>query len=134
MITLNSHNEADALVFYFDQMGENYKVSRNFKLREFASKCGSNQVVLHPAIMIGVQALRDALQVPIRITSGYRTPSHNASVGGAKNSYHVKGMACDVRTDEFTPEEIATVARSLGLVARPYDTFCHIDVGTPRTW
>lgn len=132
---LNNLNEADSLVFYFDQVGENYKISRNFKLREFASKCGSNQVVLHPAMILAMQALSDAIGgTPIRITSGYRTPNHNRSVNGSLNSYHTKGMACDIRTDEHSPEYIAVIARELGLVARPYNTFCHIDCGIPRTW
>ena len=30
------------------------------------------------------------------LTSGYRTPEHNAKIGGAKNSFHTKGMAGDI--------------------------------------
>lgn len=33
---------------------------------------------------------------PIRLTSGYRCPHGNASVGGATNSYHVYGRAVDM--------------------------------------
>ena len=32
----------------------------------------------------------------IEITSGARCVKHNASVGGAKNSAHILGLACDV--------------------------------------
>jgi hypothetical protein len=35
-------------------------------------------------------------EVGIRITSGYRSPALNAAIGGATNSQHVKGEACDV--------------------------------------
>lgn len=33
---------------------------------------------------------------PIRVTSGYRCPSLNALIGGAKNSQHMMGEAADV--------------------------------------
>lgn len=33
----------------------------------------------------------------IPIGSGYRTPAHNASVGGAKDSMHLHGLAIDLR-------------------------------------
>jgi hypothetical protein len=31
----------------------------------------------------------------LRITSLYRSPQHNAAIGGAPNSYHTKGLAVD---------------------------------------
>ena len=34
-----------------------------------------------------------------KITSGFRTPEHNITIGGAKNSYHCKGMAGDILDD-----------------------------------
>lgn len=34
---------------------------------------------------------------PIFVTSAYRTKEHNEEVGGAKNSYHLKGEAVDIR-------------------------------------
>ena len=34
--------------------------------------------------------------VPYRITSGYRSESHNAKVGGRIGSSHLKGLACDI--------------------------------------
>ena len=40
--------------------------------------------------------LRERWQSPIYITSGYRSPELNKKVGGAKTSYHLRGMAADI--------------------------------------
>lgn len=44
-----------------------------------------------------LQPIRDQLGVPLRITSGYRSPLLNAAVGGSKRSQHCFGMAADVQ-------------------------------------
>ena len=120
--------------FYLDQVGINFRVSEHFMLREFASKCGSNQILLHHALITGLQAIRTATASPLRINSGYRSPSHNSAVGGSKNSLHMAGLAADIASDTHTPEQLAEIGSKLGLVTRPYRTFCHVDVGQPRTW
>ena len=33
---------------------------------------------------------------PLRVLSGYRTPAHNRTVGGARHSQHVQGRAIDL--------------------------------------
>lgn len=35
--------------------------------------------------------------IPFIINSGYRSKSHNAKVGGKKNSSHLKGLAVDIK-------------------------------------
>jgi hypothetical protein len=50
-----------------------------------------------------LQGVRDAVGVPMRITSGYRTPERNAAVGGSPTSQHVDGTAAD-----FVPQGITT--------------------------
>lgn len=40
--------------------------------------------------------LRERWGVPIYVTSGYRCPELNKLVGGAAQSYHLRGMAADI--------------------------------------
>ena len=71
--------------------------TEHFKVSEFACKhCGKN--LIDQRVINMAQELRDYLGVPIRVTSGYRCPVHNASpaVKGAKGSKHVLGKAADL--------------------------------------
>ena len=73
--------------------------------------------------------------VPFRITSGYRTPSHNAYVGGvqaglkSKGSSHLFGYAADIACASGQDREIIVSAlikagfRRLGIAK----TFIHCD-------
>lgn len=47
--------------------------------------------------MDALQALRDRCAFPFIVTSAFRCPSHNASVGGSSGSLHLTGMAADIR-------------------------------------
>ena len=42
-----------------------------------------------------MQKIRDAINLPIDITSGYRTPEVNKAVKGSLSSRHMQGLACD---------------------------------------
>ena len=65
------------------------------------------------------------------ITSGYRTPTHNKEVGGAKYSYHMRGMAADIRVKGMSPKELANkldaiVPDECGIIV--YKNWVHFDV------
>jgi uncharacterized protein YcbK (DUF882 family) len=66
---------------------------RNFKLSEVVhSEFDALPLELYPIACIAlgyIQAIRDILKVPIVITSGYRSPAYNQSIGGSANSYHM---------------------------------------------
>ena len=47
------------------------------------------------------KAIREAWDKPIRITSGYRCPMHNAMVGGRVLSVHQFGLALDLDLDNI---------------------------------
>jgi len=135
MNPFNSQNEADALLFDRAILGGSYKLSRNFTLGEMASKDGSPMVLIHPALILALQAIRDHTGKPVAINSGYRSPAHNRSINGATNSLHTKGMAADIVIRGMTPLEVASLAHDMGLGGiKAYPTFTHIDVGVKRTW
>ena len=53
----------------------------------------NNLVRLCKAVL---EPLREHFGVPIKINSGFRCRALNAAVGGAPNSYHIKGRAVDI--------------------------------------
>lgn len=107
----------------------NIQVAPNFNLREFECKDGSHQVVLHRLLLERLQVLRDALGRPVIINSGYRNINHNAEVGGSPNSYHLKGMAADIRVPDLSPNDVADAARAAGFNGViVYNTFVHVDI------
>ena len=48
-----------------------------------------------------LQPLRDYLGEPVVISSGYRCPSLNFTIGGASNSQHMKGEAADIKCRDY---------------------------------
>ena len=107
-------------------------LSPHFRESEFAcNHCGK----LHPD---GVpQSLVDALEdirahydnVPVSINSGYRCPTHNANVGGAPASEHLKGRAADFTVKGVDPARVhADLDPYWSGGLGKYNTFTHIDV------
>jgi uncharacterized protein YcbK (DUF882 family) len=135
MNLLNSQNEADSLWLHVSVLSDSFRLSRNFNLREFKSKDHTDLVLIHPALILGLQHLRDHVQRSITINSGYRSPAHNTAMGGATNSMHTKGMAADIVISGMTPIQVASLAHDMGFGGiKAYPTFTHIDVGVKRTW
>lgn len=93
------------------------QVTKNFNLNEFNSKCGrpmpGNIKKNIIEVIKNLQVIRDEVKVPISITSGYRSPEHNAKVKGAKDSQHVKGTAVDFKVQGLTPKEVALIVEKL---------------------
>ena len=83
------------------------KLSANFKVREFACGDGSDAVLIDEELVIVLQCIREHFGKPLHITSGYRTASHNAAVGGSKSSQHLLGRAADFWVEGV---DVATVA------------------------
>ena len=93
------------------------KLTKDFSLEEFNCKDGSsipNNVLLNiTELARNLQILRNAINKPITITSGYRSPEHNAKIKGAKDSQHVKGTAADIKVKGMTPKEVALIIEEL---------------------
>lgn len=93
------------------------KLSENFSLDEFQSKDGASfpdQVIENLKVLaVQLQALRDHVGKPITITSGYRSKEHNKKIGGALDSFHVRGMASDIQIAGMKPKEVADIIEQL---------------------
>lgn len=89
------------------------KVSDHFNAKEFACKDGSYELLLATELLEVLEKIREKFG-PVIINSGYRTPSWNAKVGGAGNSYHCKGMANFNAGQAATANNLQTGQWSLG--------------------
>lgn len=112
--------------------------TKNFKVSEFACKCGCGNKIDQRVINMA-QVIRDALGVPIHVNSGYRCEKHNAKVGGVKGSKHTKGLAADLSCSLGAVKMFETVRRLHAEGKLPdldycirYKTFIHIDCGGKR--
>lgn len=118
----------------------------HFQLSEFHSKDG----VLVPVPVRGnIKKLMQELEIirsffgdrPIKINSGYRSPSHNLSQGGEEDSLHQCGMAVDIIIPGVHPDHVADGILDLinggfiinGGVGR-YNGHTHYDIGPSRRW
>lgn len=110
-------------------------LSRHFRAREFQTgRC--NIVIVSNVLLKILDELRDKIGEPIYINSGYRTPEHNKAVGGSTLSYHMYGMAADIRADKHTPKQLYNILDSMlkgwgGI--EEHETFVHVDVRT-KEW
>lgn len=91
---------------------------KNFKLSEFfvSSTADKNGIKNEPSLDAKatvvrninllvdnvLDPVRDMVNTPIIITSGYRCPKINRLVGGANNSQHMSGCAADFHVQGFT--------------------------------
>ena len=76
--------------------GEAY-LSPHFRVQEFRCKDGSDPVFVDTALVELLEQLRTHFGKAVTITSGYRTPAHNAKAGGTRFSQHLYGRAADIR-------------------------------------
>ncbi len=91
-----------------------------------------NTLCLSPALRLAIWDIEGHFGKKIVMNSGYRTPWHNAEVGGADQSYHKKCMAADISIPGVRKSDLIAYARTVGLVGGlgcyPGRTFIHIDV------
>jgi len=113
-------------------------VSEHFRRSEFACKCGCGFAAADAGLLAVLEDLRSTFDAPVTITSGCRCQSHNARVGGARDSQHTKGLAADIAVRGIVPSEVANYLAGhypdrYGLGR--YPNWTHIDVRAgPVRW
>ena len=108
-----------------------------FDTKEFESKDGRqspfDDTVVKRELIVKLNAIRSKYGKPIVVNSGYRSPEHNAAVGGVKNSFHTLGLAADIRPLSKNMDDLPELQRICDEMNRTggvgfYDTFVHVDV------
>ena len=102
---------------------------KDFSPQELACR-GTGRLAIDERSMNMLQELRTRLGKPMILNSAYRSPSHNAAVGGAKGSLHMKALAYDCRMDNHDPQEFIAEALEVGFkgIGQYADKgFTHID-------
>lgn len=116
------------------------RLTENFDSKEFNSKDGAKmplEVLLNTGKLArNLQVLRDELDAPVTVRSGYRSPAHNRAVGGATGSTHLTGHGADITVKGYTPKQVYEAIERLIAEGRmeqgglhAYGTFTHYDNG-----
>lgn len=116
------------------------QITENFSWEEFqrsskAEELGIDNSIpdesiasqIRSLVVTVLQPLRSAFGKPLHINSGYRCPTLNKALKGAKNSQHTKGQAADIASDN--PHELAELVLQKKLPFDQmilYNTFVHI--------
>ena len=108
----------------------------HFKLDEFKCKCGCDGNLISPNLVEVLEAIREDVEFPMVVTSGYRCKLHNTKVGGHKNSSHCLGLAADISCHHFLAGLIIASAIKHGIkgigISQQGDwgqRFIHLDIG-----
>jgi len=121
------------------------KVSEHLSYAETACHCNHGCLFglapggAHPSMVALFETVRAALSLerghdcPIEIISWCRCKEHNAEVGGAPHSYHLKGMAVDtlppdgMTTDEWYDWLDRFVGKAGGVISYIDKNIVHFD-------
>lgn len=115
------------------------RLTKNFMLHElWCRHCQAFQVsTVSVELVARLQALRDRLDKPVIVTSGYRCPAHDRAVGTSNNpgqGPHVQGYAADIWVAGVSVDELAETAKAVGFtgIGRYYKKgFVHVDLRKP---
>jgi uncharacterized protein YcbK (DUF882 family) len=118
----------------------------NFHPKEVLGKSGyklfldRGEVLISELAMDKLQEFRRLVKYPIIVNSGYRTYEENLKVDGKPFSFHMMGLAFDIKSPDTEPSIVWRDAKNFGFhgIGR-YDTFTHVDwrplLGQdPRNW
>lgn len=125
-----------AIKTYFKKADGNKNLSKNFKVKEFACKDGSDYILIDDELVDILQKIREHFGKPVTITSAFRNSAYNKKIGGVSNSQHTKGTASDIKVAETLPSDVAKYVEYLlqgkggiGL----YSSFVHVDTRAKRS-
>jgi len=93
---------------------------------------------LKPKLVSTLRQLERHFGRKVVVTSGYRSPTYNRRVRGAKNSQHMYCAAADIQIAGVGKWELAAYARTLpgrgGVGTYCHTESVHVDIGPERDW
>lgn len=126
----------------------------HFTIEELACKCGCGRMEMDDEFMRHLVMIREFLDFPLSVSSGYRCPDHNAKVSSTgRTGPHTTGKAVDIRI--FGDRVLRLIEAALylnvldpgyrgglglmlhGDVAKRFvhlDTLTSEELGAPRPW
>ena len=122
------------------------QLSKNFKKSEFKCRDGTgvpDELMDNLLELVkNLQIIRDHIDKPISVISGYRTPKYNRRIGGARRSQHMTAKAADLKVRGLDPKDLREII--IGLIKEGkikkggvglYKNFVHYDVrGRNARW
>ena len=128
------------------KLKKDLQLSDNFKINEFlASNDGQS---IDAEVVLNINKLAQKLQMlrnivgSITVNSGFRGTSFNKSVGGSTNSYHLTGLAADIKFDfsGWNRKSLTKILQYIGFTnvnfywnkTRNNWVWLHVDLG--ETW
>jgi zinc D-Ala-D-Ala carboxypeptidase len=121
----------------------------HFSRKELTCQCGCDHMEMDPEFMDRLESLRTIFDRPMRITSAFRCPNHNAQVSSTGfTGPHTTGKSVDVAVSGQQAHDLLALAihhnfTGLGISQRgPHNKrFIHLDTITqgpgrprPRVW
>jgi len=106
------------------------KIAEYFSLYEFECPC-CKRVMLSPDLLARLDHLRRVINRPVYINSGYRCKEENYQVGGAPGSYHLLGMAADIRVKDYSLSDLLIYAQEMGFKGIGFyeeQNYLHLDI------
>jgi len=122
------------------------KLSQHFNLYEFtrsqtAARLGIDNMPSDDAIdnlqrlcLYFLEPLREAVDSPITINSGYRCLLLNKAIGGSLTSSHMDGEAADIIVAKMKPRNVCKVIRDLDVTydqnIHEFGQWTHLGIGS----
>lgn len=93
---------------------------------------------LKPQLVTMLKTMERHFRKPVMVTSGYRSPTYNRKVNGARKSLHMICAAADIQISGVSKHEIARFARNMpgrgGVGTYCHTASVHVDIGPERDW